>query len=336
MLTSRIVALTLRLLSHQDTTQDPHVRQAVFDVLHDARVVVFGWLQVARELMKTNIRDDVSAIYSQLVCELAMICRMTYDVDREDLPLVLATTEDVTMCLQSAIALQDNHPPEPGLVPAHLQVLLRRDRRLAHKLQGNLRLRLEQDWTGFHTTIKQAWALYEATETARSLQHGQWLCATTILRMHSETQQVHYDLLDGTLLINGKSLGRLPRSYVAHPTYVRTFKSVSDMPAKLYTVLICHQRIFEVVPGIGGMDYSTPMAVQDGHVVCQSIGERLHHHLPIRLRSCSLLKEISSASKQFTRADVDMSSSLTRVFDRTFLCRSLKNMRTGSVSTMAQ
>jgi hypothetical protein len=39
--------------------------------------------------------------------------------------------------------------------------------------------------------------------------------------------EVHYDLLTGQLLINGKPLGRLPQKIVEHPTYASVLGTVS-------------------------------------------------------------------------------------------------------------
>jgi hypothetical protein len=40
-------------------------------------------------------------------------------------------------------------------------------------------------------------------------------------------QEVHYDLLSGQLLVNGKPLRRLPREIVEHPTYASILGAVS-------------------------------------------------------------------------------------------------------------
>jgi len=40
-------------------------------------------------------------------------------------------------------------------------------------------------------------------------------------------QEVHYDLLTGQLLVDGKQLGRLPREFVEHSTYANLLGSVS-------------------------------------------------------------------------------------------------------------
>ena len=40
-------------------------------------------------------------------------------------------------------------------------------------------------------------------------------------------QKVHYDLLTGQLLIDGKQLGRLPQEIVEHPIYASIFGAVS-------------------------------------------------------------------------------------------------------------
>ncbi len=53
------------------------------------------------------------------------------------------------------------------------------------------------------------------------------MTTTTIADEGQQAQEVHLNLLTGSLLINGKPLGRLPRNITAHPLYARTFGSVS-------------------------------------------------------------------------------------------------------------
>jgi len=50
--------------------------------------------------------------------------------------------------------------------------------------------------------------------------------------------KVHYDLLTGQLLIDGKQLGRLPQEIVQHPTYASIFGAVSSQSQFLFLSVV--------------------------------------------------------------------------------------------------
>jgi hypothetical protein len=199
--------------------------------LREARTIAFGWLKDVQRIMEDSMDGDDSTAYGHLVCEMAITCRMTYDVDRNDTLGVLASPEDISMCLESAIALQQNLPPKSSQASVHLQILLGRDRRNAHKLQDALRtVIIESNWSGFHRALRHVWKSYEPGDLSEVLQDNRWIHVQTLARAQHASQRVHYDTIEGTLLFDGKPLGRLPRDYVTNSTYTRTFGAVSTKP----------------------------------------------------------------------------------------------------------
>jgi hypothetical protein len=208
--------------------------------------------------------------HSSLVCEMAMTCRMTFDVDNADIMHVIQLPEDISELLLCAITLYDNQPPQLDQAPQHLQSMLCRDRRLAHKLQrplldGNLSLA----WNGFDLAITHIWSAYRPSQSRSILQEGRWMHVQTV-SANEQSQRVDYDIVDGRLLIDGKPMGRLPRDYVTHPTYVRTFGSVCSLTSSVLRMLIRDiqfKAILDVIPGIRGMEYTTPCSVRGEYAV---------------------------------------------------------------------
>jgi uncharacterized protein YfaA (DUF2138 family) len=75
---------------------------------------------------------------------------------------------------------------------------------------------LELLWLGYRRDISSRWH-------ALPTQNSRWISCGA-----EGGHEVHYDLLTGKLLINGKSLGRLPQEIVEHPTYASVLGTVSS------------------------------------------------------------------------------------------------------------
>lgn len=81
---------------------------------------------------------------------------------------------------------------------------------------------------GFTKGIASSWqgsCLAHNSWTIISPPLGPWATTTTVPSQGSISLQVHYDILSGELLVDGRRLGRLPTGYVQHPTYRQIFGS---------------------------------------------------------------------------------------------------------------
>ncbi|KAG9125251.1 hypothetical protein FRC07_008397 [Ceratobasidium sp. 392] len=122
------IMLVARLLS---TITDPATHQAAYSFLRDARSVTTGWLEEL--LIKLQNSELDSQDFKQRVCEMALACRSTYDVDNHHLLQLVSNPADWIAFIFCSIALFQNLPPKVDSAPQHLQVLLSRDRRLSLK-----------------------------------------------------------------------------------------------------------------------------------------------------------------------------------------------------------
>ncbi|KAF8749311.1 hypothetical protein RHS01_10170 [Rhizoctonia solani] len=235
---SVIVTLVCRLLASSPAES---IVEVSLNFLREARKVAHGWLdQLKVKLQSASDSDDIIN-YQLRVSEMAAICRATYDVEPRYIERLLSTTEDYTPLVKSSICLYDNTLPNASAAPRSVRVLLARDRRFAHKvvpymLRSNdiLSKPLSQIWPDYRQG-KNRWESYKVP-------NDRWITTTTEADNESRKQEVHFNLLSGQLLIDGKPLGRLPRQYVEHETYIRLFG----------------QKILEVVPAKSkGMEFTT-------------------------------------------------------------------------------
>ncbi|GAB1527062.1 hypothetical protein RhiTH_010237 [Rhizoctonia solani] len=227
---SVIVTLVCRLLASSPAES---IVEVSLNFLREARKVAHGWLdQLKVKLQSASDSDDIIN-YQLRVSEMAAICRATYDVEPRYIERLLSTTEDYTPLVKSSICLYDNTLPNASAAPRSVRVLLARDRRFAHKvvpymLRSNdiLSKPLSQIWPDYRQG-KNRWESYKVP-------NDRWITTTTEADNESRKQEVHFNLLSGQLLIDGKPLGRLPRQYVEHETYIRLFgqKILEVVPAK--------------------------------------------------------------------------------------------------------
>ncbi|CUA70922.1 Proteasome activator complex subunit 4 [Rhizoctonia solani] len=238
---STIVMLVTRLLA---SSPNHNTTQLAFDFLRSARAVTHKWLDQLKFKLKSATGEQDVVDYQRRVCEMAAICRATYDVGPHHMRYLLATPDDFTPFIISSICLFDNQPPNIDAAPVSLRMLLCRDRRFAHHVAPFVlqSLRLHDILS---TPLSDIWPDYRPGSTGwrmLSAPNNRWITTTTAGQHGDRTQTVNLNILTGQLLIDGKPLGRLPRHYVEHPTYVRLFG----------------QNILDVVPAKSpGMEFTT-------------------------------------------------------------------------------
>ena len=210
---------------------DPGISMRACVLLREARNVTRQWISaISNELGSTHDETSCTGLRRRL-CMLAATCFSTFDVSSEHLPGVLTNDEDFSIAMQCAIVVYDNTPSSTS-DDVYLARMLSRHRRLLHYLEpifselvtnarGQAEL-LHSD--GYDLALAQLWLGYRNSARWQALPrpHSRWISCVT-----EGGQSVHYDLLSGQLLIDGKRLGRLPREIMEHPTYASMFGAVS-------------------------------------------------------------------------------------------------------------
>lgn len=218
--------LVSRLLT---SSTDPEVLENAYQFLREAQRVTLGWLAELQIKLKEAMDESVITDYQHRVCEIAAICRSTFDVDPHHVPRLLATPSDLSLLIKCSIALYDNKPPDPENVSRSFQVLLSRDRRLAHKILPYVLQKLRLDKHILCGPIADLWPHFRANPEGwveLPTPDVRWISISTAAVNGQASQRVHLNLLEGSLLIDGQPLGRLPRNYVDHPTYTRVLGQV--------------------------------------------------------------------------------------------------------------
>lgn len=218
-----LIKLAARLLS---VSKCEVVTRRAVKFLLEAREVCLKWTrQLAGKLRDCAEKDTKD--FQLLTLRMAAICRTTYDVDKMYLSDVLHSKEDFAVMVECATIVHDNTPAIPGNLPLPTRALLTQDRRLAHAIESHLRSLILESKEGLDLT--KVWGGYKPGAGWRSLPepNDRWMVTNTAADSSTHSQEVHYNLLNGELLVEGLPLGRMPLDYTTHPTFLELFGEVS-------------------------------------------------------------------------------------------------------------
>jgi hypothetical protein len=218
------VALATRLLSLSPYNV---VCEGCFRFLLRARAILLRWTRELGQKLQEGQKEEERKILNVRTLEMALTCHGTFDVDPHHLPYLLKSDEDIADVTECSIIVHDRCPVVIEDLPASIKLLLRRHWRLSYVLESILREGILEAPNGLDITVGRLWAGYvpRSPWTALKTPSERWL-VTEISNEGGPSMRVHYNLLDGSLLINGSPLTRLPRPYESHPTFRRLFGEV--------------------------------------------------------------------------------------------------------------
>ncbi|KAF8325264.1 uncharacterized protein EI90DRAFT_3073631, partial [Cantharellus anzutake] len=171
------------------------------------RDTTLRWLHELLVLQSHAETETERDRYHEAICQTAAICRSSFDVDAHHAKSLLRTPEDVAIFIECAIVLCN----------PHLHQLLLRDKRLSCRMEELLGTML-----GINKAISAVWSGIDPTYcwTRLPRPNDRWLTTTV---NGQRTQNVHFNVLCGALLIDGKS----PRNLEVVPSDMEDMDYVS-------------------------------------------------------------------------------------------------------------
>ena len=219
-----LLVITLRTLSL--CTQPMTVGNAL-TILGRIRGTAEKWTHDLVEILHQSSDDEQIAKVRRRIFRAAILCKMTYGVDRKYVSNVMKTVEDIRCWVVCSVRLQGNIPAETSTLPEELQRLLLRDKRLSHFLHEEVqRLIIDEGNAGLSLAIEQILPGFESPTTrwtSLPSPRNRWIHVNTPASLVRVSQDIHYNVLEGELIIDGMPLGRLPVEYLRNDVYKRTF-----------------------------------------------------------------------------------------------------------------
>jgi hypothetical protein len=242
---SILVSFLLALISSRllASITDSDISSRACALLREARNVTYRWIcEVGKKLESTHDETSCAGLRRRL-CMLAVTCFSTFDVCSKHMPHALASDEDFSIAIQCAVIVHDNTPQcLSDSNSNYLALIISRHCRLLHYLEPNFSQSLPAvlgeaillHARAFDDALAQLWLGYRRRTSsnwhALPRPNSRWISCVA-----EGGHVVHYDILTGRLLINGKPLGRLPQEIVEHPTYASVLGTVSGQTAAFPT-----------------------------------------------------------------------------------------------------
>ena len=290
--------LTLALRLHDLTTGV--VRQSADRLLRIARDATLEWISHLRYEVRHAVDAGAAMRASQYGFWAALLCRRTFAVFNYSDDTMSAA--DLCLFVQATVALQENLVIDPSKLPLYLGNMLMRDMKTAYHIRSVIRNSVQANPDSLCEAINKAWS--ETRESASRhfsrweflpIPNDSWVVSimTSKDKRFVEEQVVHYNILEGHLLIDGMPLGRLPLEIVESEDVKELFgaqhlltfpSSLSGMSHVLTTRIYGHEihfgyrddrviiqalinrNLLEYVPSRvfrGGSDFDLPAALID-------------------------------------------------------------------------
>ena len=221
------IALAIRLMSLSTCGV---VREGCARFLQRAREISLRWARDLGQILQEAQNEEELKNLNEQTLEMGLTCYGTLDVDSQYLPSLLESDQNVAIVTECSIIVQDRLPVLTQDLPLPIKHLLRRHWRLSSRLEPLLRKRILEARSCIDSTIGRLWGGYVPGSPWMALKspNERWVMTTTSSTGNFSSMLVHYNLLDGSLLVNGSPLTRLPRPYEIHPTFLRIFGKVKQ------------------------------------------------------------------------------------------------------------
>ncbi|KAG9318891.1 hypothetical protein JVU11DRAFT_1000 [Chiua virens] len=267
----QVTMRTISLLLTRVLASSPceSVSERALLLLQRIRNKTLEWVQ---ELAYNLIQGPMNEERRMCLRGMAATCRSTFDISTRALNKLLLSPQDVDALLSSAFfthstssAPQSSNVPEcascqylPSMILDHSELLHQRDCRLSITLEGVLENAIQSDASdrGIDLAVRNLWPGYrpgpQRWEPAEHRDSHQFICTTATSGDTSRRPLLmHIDLLNESLLVDGRPLGSLPCQIQRHPLY----KEIFD------------EQVFVVTPSdLPGMDYATLATISDHRV----------------------------------------------------------------------
>ncbi|KAK3116175.1 hypothetical protein LTR53_003724 [Teratosphaeriaceae sp. CCFEE 6253] len=223
-------SIASRLLS---MCSSPAIQSSCLALLEDLRATAFQWALELREKARKVNGQTERAEYLSKRAKIALICIDTFNVGHTpSVNALAAAAEQASVLVQCMIIVQESRTLLASSSDPIIPLLLLRSRRLLYECNPILAANskaiddgIVRSWAGFRPG--NPWS------TAAAGTH--WLTTTSQAGDAGSTLRVHFNTLDGELLVNGLPLDRLPRKYVDHRSYRTLFgdSTIEIMPTEM-------------------------------------------------------------------------------------------------------
>lgn len=249
-LMSTIITLALRVYNLASAAQlAPVLITRAGKAIIQAREICVGWIRLLRGEVQTSQDVLTAQRLQQHALAAALLCRRTFGIHVGQAtyldPLSLGIYIECTTAVQENIASNIESLPQP-LLHDLVHVL-----KLSQELYPLIVSSILDNQEGLREGLKNFWPDAErvaSTASRLNIDSDGWLCCDLAATQVDSHQTVHWNLRLGTLLVNGKPVGKLPQdsqnSLLVRELFgnqpLRVYQS--RVPGMTYTLTYCPNR----------------------------------------------------------------------------------------------
>ncbi|KAM3439603.1 hypothetical protein MY4824_002595 [Beauveria thailandica] len=247
---SIVITCALRLLHlGQEETE-----RSVMKLLQEARSLLSLWISQYRQEVRSARDGKTAHSYASSAVWASLLSRQTFTSDSFNEPLFDET--EALHFFRASIALSENLIVNLDAVAPDLQQLLAQYVSWTCTVDDEIKQMTLRNTLALEAAINETWTHAGETETRSFSQWefcdgGNWLTARTAATHLVSSQTIHYHAIQGHLLIDGKTLGRLPLAIQQDAGIMELFQG---------------QHLLTRASGVAGMEYQIINSV-DNHEV---------------------------------------------------------------------
>ncbi|KAF8867182.1 hypothetical protein BDZ45DRAFT_609382 [Acephala macrosclerotiorum] len=208
-----LITLSLRLFQLTSSRD----RQSAERLLKAARESTLQWISHLRDEVRNAAEADAAARAARYGFWAALLCRRTFTTFVDSGSNINA--EDLCAFVQASVALQENLVVDLTKLPLNLKNMLVRDMKMSYRIRRLIQHSIESNPDSLGDAINKTWSDL-GNSTGRTYTRWQFLSSpnkrwvvsviTSTTNKFIVSQVVHYNFVEGHLLVDGKPLGRLP------------------------------------------------------------------------------------------------------------------------------
>jgi hypothetical protein len=188
------------------------------DLVVQARRITLAWIVRLRKDVRNAKETSIAETAARYAFWAALLCRRTFSKTAE--PDTVMSENDLSTFFQASLALQENLLVDLTKLPPVLKSMLIRDTKMTYKIRSLLLRSIKVSPQSIGIAINASWSepgspagkSFDCWKQVSDI-HDRWVVSVmrTSTKRSENTQVVHYNFLEGHLLVDGKPLGRLPR-----------------------------------------------------------------------------------------------------------------------------
>ncbi len=222
-----LIILSLRLFN----LSSGNMKERAEKLLRTARDATLDWIGRLRNEIRTTTAADVAQRTATYGFYAALLCRQTFATYTENHQAINA--EDLSNWIRASVALQENLTIDVDTLPQRSKSMLIRDMKMAYHIQSLLQDAIASYPSSVGSAIAESWSNSATDATTTSFcpwtflkrPHNRWIVATASGTRHglSLSQTVHYNIIEGHVLVDGKTRGKLPLEISNSPVVKELF-----------------------------------------------------------------------------------------------------------------